>query len=51
MPRRRIGPKVQTQVHPEIKKWVLSQVAQRGEREADVVRELIEAGYATKAEA
>lgn len=50
MPRGRIGPKVQTQVHPQIKSWILSRV-RPGVKEADVVRELIEAGYAAKAEA
>lgn len=51
MARRRIGPKIQTQVHPKIKEWILSQVERRRESEADVVRELVEAGYAIKAEA
>jgi len=50
MPRRPIGPKVQTQVDPNIKKWIREKI-RPGIKEADVVRELIEAGYASKAEA
>lgn len=50
MARPRKGPKVQTQVDDQIKKWIVERV-RPGVREADVVRELIEAGYAVKAEA
>lgn len=53
MARPLIGPKVQTQVDEEIKKWAVDRAKKIGAKEADVVRELVTLGYqqATKVEA